>query len=65
MVHGEFGPDRLGGCGPDEGLWVPVVGGDVAGDRCFKVIDRAEDAPLQALPSELGEEALDGIQPGA
>ena len=33
-------------------------GGDVAGDRGFEVIDRSKDGPFEALPSELGEEAL-------
>jgi len=59
MVQGEFGADGLGGGGPDEGLGVHVGRSDVAGDRLFEIIDRAEDAPLQAFPRELGEEALD------
>ena len=56
MVQCELGFDRLGGGGPDEGLWVFVGGGDVAGDRRFEVVDRAEDAPSEALPGQLGEE---------
>ena len=40
-------------------------GGDVAGNRAFGVIDRAKDASFEALPSELGEEAFHGIEPGA
>src|SRR5580692_7680121 len=33
--------------------------------RAFEVVDRAKDAPFEALPSELGEEAFHGIEPGA
>ena len=48
-----------------KGFGVPVSGGDVTGDRRFEVFDRTEDTTFQALPGEPGEEALDGIQPGA
>ena len=68
-VQSENGP--LGGQhstrshSPDEGLWAFVGGGDVAGNCLFKVVDRAEDTALQALPCELGEEALHGVEPRA
>ena len=57
MVQREAGLNGFCGGGPDEGLGVPVGGGNVAGDRAFEVVDRAKDAPFEALPSELGEEA--------
>jgi hypothetical protein len=44
--------------------WFPAGGGDVAGDRAFDVVNRAKDAPFAALPSEPGEEAFDGVEPG-
>ena len=65
MVQRELGLNGFCGGGPDEGLGVPVGGGNVAGDRAFEVVDRAKDAPFEALPSELGEEAFHGIEPGA
>ena len=65
MVQRELGLNGFCGRGPDEGLGVPVGGGDVAGNRAFEVVDRAKDASFEALPSELGEEAFHGIEPGA
>src|ERR1700677_3713101 len=65
MVQSELGLNGFCGRGPDEGLGVPVGGGNVAGNRGFEVVDRAQDAPFEALPSELGEEAFHGIEPGA
>src|ERR1700685_3385129 len=65
MVQRELGLDGFCGRGPDEGLGVPVGGGDVADNRAFEVVDRAKDAPFEALPSELGEKAFHGIEPGA
>ena len=47
MVQGELGLDDFCGRGPDEGLGVPVGGGDVAGNRAFEVIDRSKDARLR------------------
>ncbi len=65
MLHGEFGPDRLCCGGPDKGFGVPIHVGDIAGDPRFEVVHGAEDTPFEALPGELGEEALHGIEPGA
>src|ERR1700677_4208467 len=65
MVQRELSVDGFCGRGPDEGLGVPVGGGDVAGDCALEVVDRSKDAPFEALPSELGEEAFDGVEPGA
>src|SRR5260370_8000655 len=39
--------------------------GDEAVDGGLEVDDRAKDAALEAAPGEFGEEALDGIEPGA
>src|ERR1700690_2963339 len=65
MVQRELGLDGFCSRGPDEGVGVPVDGGDVAGNRAFEVMDRAKDASLETLASELGEEAFHGIEPGA
>jgi hypothetical protein len=65
MVQRGLGLDGFCGRGPDEGLGVPVGGGDVAGNCAFEVVDRAKDAPFEALPSELGEKAFHGIEPRA
>ena len=65
MVQRELGLNGFCGRGPDEGLGVPVGGGDVAGNRAFEVINRAKDASFETLPTELGEEAFHGIEPGA
>ena len=51
--------------GPDEGLGVMVGLGDEASNRRLELDEGAEDAALEAAPRELGEEALDGIEPGA
>jgi len=59
------GDDFVGIGGPDEGLWLSVMIGDEAVDGGLEVDDGAEDAALEATPAELGEEALDGIEPGA
>ena len=45
------------------GLFVVLV--EEAVDGGLKVDDRAEDAALQPALGELGEEALDGVEPGA
>jgi hypothetical protein len=34
-------------------------------NSALEVVDRSKDAPFEALPSELGEEAFDGVEPGA
>src|SRR5512140_2060330 len=38
---------------------------DEAVDRSLELDDRAEDAALETALGELGEEALDGVEPGA
>src|SRR5512132_933835 len=58
------GDDGLRVGGPDEGFGIVVVLGEVAVDRGLEIDQRVEYATLQAAPGELGEEALDGIEPG-
>ena len=55
--------DGLGIGSPDEGLRLLVVDVDEAVDRLLQVDERMEDAMLEPSSGELGEEALDGIQP--
>ena len=45
------------------GLW--LCSGDEAFDGALEVCDGLDDAVLEAAPGELGEEAFDGVQPGA
>ena len=55
--------DLVGIGGPDEWPGLPVGLGDEAVDGRLKVDDRGEHAAFQPALGELGEEALDGIQP--
>jgi hypothetical protein len=50
---------------PPEGTRVCVDFRHIAVDCCLEFDDRAEDAALEATLGEFGEEALDGIEPGA
>jgi len=50
--------------GPDEGLGTFVVFGEVFVDRDLQVGDAFEDAAPDAFAGDLGEEALDHVQPG-
>ena len=43
--------------------YLPIGGGDVAGNRAFEVIDRSKDAPFEALPSGLEKKPVRGIEP--
>ena len=61
----DFGEDGFGGFGPHEGLWFIVVLLDVAVDGALEIGDRAEGAALEPAAGQRGEEALDGVQPGA
>ena len=51
-------------CGPDEWLGFLVVLVDEAVDGCLKIDDRMEHPPFETPLGELGEEALDGVEPG-
>ena len=59
------GDDFIRVGGPDEGLGIMIGLFDEAVDRSLELDDRAEDAALETALGELGEEALDGIEPGA
>src|SRR5271167_4113770 len=61
----ELGEDGVGGFGPSEGLGVIIVGVEIAVDGGLEIGDGAEDAALEALSGECGEEVLDGVEPGA
>lgn len=52
---------RIGG--PDEGFGVVVSLVEEAVDGGLEFDDRTEDAALETARGELGEEALDGIEP--
>src|SRR4051794_32987314 len=49
--------------GPDEGSWVGVGLGEEALDRGLQLDERAERAPPEPAPGQLGEEPLDGVEP--
>ena len=59
------GDDFIWVGGPDEGLGIMVGLGDEAIDGGLEFDDRVKDAALEASPGEFGEEAFDGIEPGA
>jgi hypothetical protein len=59
------GDDLVGIGGPCEGLWHLVCFLDEAVDGSLKVDDGSEDAALYSSLRQLGEEALDGVKPGA
>src|SRR5947208_11190026 len=60
----DAGEDVIGGFGPDEGLGVDIDGLDVGGDGRFEVSRRTMDAAADLLFGEIGEEALDLVDPG-
>jgi hypothetical protein len=51
--------DVIGGFGPNEGFGRAIGLGEEAVDGHLKLDDRSEDAALQPLPGELGEQAFD------
>ena len=60
------GDDLVGIGGPGKRLQaIFVVLGDEAVDGGLQLDDGVEDAAFQASFGELGEEALDGVEPGA
>ena len=56
--------DSVGVGGPDEGFWILVVLGEEAIDSGLEIDDGMEHTAFQPPFRELGEEALDGIEPG-
>ena len=57
------GDDGVGIGGPDEGFGALIVLGEVAVDGGLEVDQGMEHAAFEAAAGQLGEEALDGIQP--
>ena len=50
---------------PDEGFGGFIVGLDIAVDGLAQLGDGMEDAALEAVSGELGEEGFDRVDPGA
>lgn len=59
------GDDFIWVGGPDEGFGVGILLGDEAVDGGLEIDERMEHAALEAAVGELGEEALNGVEPGA
>ena len=59
------GDDFVGVSCPCEGLRFFIVLGQEAVDCGLQVDDRMKDAAPEAAPCQLGEEALDRVEPGA
>lgn len=57
------GEDLVWICGPDERLRVVVCLGEEAIDGGLEIDDQVEHVALKPTFAELGEEALDGIEP--
>src|SRR3954471_13594456 len=58
------GEDAFGVGGPDEGFGIGVGLGHEAVDGELQVDDGLEDAALETLACELGEETFNGVKPG-
>lgn len=56
--------DVVGLGGPDEGLWMVVVQGDVLLNSCGQFGNAAKDATLKTIGRDAAKEALDHVQPG-
>ena len=63
MPSFDSGNDFVWVCGPREGFWVIVGLVEEAVDGGLKFADRSEDTAFETASGELGEEALDGIEP--
>src|SRR5581483_8406731 len=64
-VGGEAVEDFVGGLVPDVGAGVVVPAGDPGADGGDELSDRAVGAALDPFGGELGEPALDEVEPGA
>ena len=62
---GDFGEDFGGSLGPDVGLGLIVVFVEIVHDGLLQFIDALEDAAADAPSGDLGEEALDHVEPRA
>ena len=56
--------DVIGGFGPDERLWVIVMGLDEGGDGGLELMDAAMDAAFDLLVGKESKPAFDLVQPG-
>ena len=65
MPAPDGGDDPVGIGGPNERPRIGILLGDEAVDGGLEVDQRVECAALEAPPGELGEEALDGVEPRA
>ena len=59
-----FGEDGIGGLGPDERFGTGIVAVEIVVDRVLELGDAPEDATPDAFGRDLGEEALDEVEPG-
>ena len=57
--------DGAGGCRPDKRLGVGVVVFEIIVDRSLEVDNGVEHAATDAFSGDLGEEALDHVEPGS
>ncbi len=60
-----LGEDGISGLGPDERFGIGVVAVEVVVDRVLEVGNAPEDAAAETLAGDLGEEALDEVEPGS
>ena len=60
----DSGEDAAWRCDPHEGFGIGVGLGHEAVDGELQVDDGLEDAALETLACELGEEAFNGVKPG-
>ena len=63
MPSFDGGDDFVGVLGPGKGLWLCIGVVEEAVDGIFEFLHGLEHATLEALLCEVGEEALDGIEP--
>ena len=63
MPASDGGDDLIGIGGPYEGFGVIVGFPEETVDGGLEIDDALEDAALEPLPGQFGEEALDGIEP--
>src|SRR5437660_9237709 len=59
-----FVDDGVGVGGPGEGLRISIGLGKIAVDGGLEIDDALEDAALEPLSDQLGEEPFDGVEPG-
>lgn len=58
------GDDVIGSLAPDKGLRLCIVQQKVVVDGALEIVDAGVTATSDALRGDLGEEALDQVQPG-